>query len=368
LRRAELIRRFKAVVDPSTGLRSINPIGDPAWLDLLERASAGMIFHHPAWLRLIQDNYGVAISAWVLDDGEDRLSAGLPVALLTSRLTGARLIALPFSDSCSPLVAPSAADDLERLAQGTTNACEQLGLALEVRGALPGSPGGILETERYVEHRVALEPDLEQVTGRFTKRSVMLGVTKAHRDGLTVEHRTDREGLARFYRLHIRTRRHQGLPTQPRRVIVGFSSLFDAGLGFVLLVQHEGRDIAAGVFFAAGGTLTCHFAASDRDFLSLRPNNLLFMEAIQWGCEHGQQQFDFGRTDADNHGLCSFKKHWGAVESALEFTYFGEYEPTLGRGMDREPGRARLASRAIIRHAPLAVGSLIGNILYSHFG
>jgi CelD/BcsL family acetyltransferase involved in cellulose biosynthesis len=349
------------LVEPASGMVSVDPLADAAWGDLLGRATASTIFHHPAWLRLIHDHYGYSMSAWCLTGTDGRLAAGIPLALLNSRLTGARLIALPFSDSCPPLLDPSAGVDMSRLAAGAASACAQLGLALEVRGALSGSPEGTV-IERFVQHQLVLEPDVDRVVQGFTKAQVLRGVAKARRDGVTIEHRTDREGLARFYRLHTATRRHQGVPTQPRRFILGFSELFDAGLGFVLLARHQERDIAAAVFFTAGGTLTYKFGASDRRFLSLRPNNLLFMEAIRWGCEHEQQELDFGRTYHDNHGLRAFKKTWGAIESPLEFTYFGGDAPSL------EGGRARRAMSAVIKHAPPSLGRLIGQTLYRHFG
>jgi CelD/BcsL family acetyltransferase involved in cellulose biosynthesis len=362
-------RTFEDLLDPASGMLSVDPLVDPAWADLLERAPESMIFHQAEWLRLIRTHYGVSISAWAIAGRDGRLLAGIPVALLRSRLTGSRLIALPFSDTCAPLLDPAAgADTLTALAAGAASACDQLRLALEVRGALPGAPQAKIERERYVQHHVALQPEVEQVIAGFKKATIQLGVAKAVREGVTVERRSDREGLERFYRLHTATRRHQGLPTQPRRFILGFGELFDAGLGFVLIPRHAGQDIAAAVFFAAGGTLTCHFAASDRRFLSLRPNNLMFMEAIRWGCEHGQRQLDFGRTDYDNQGLRSFKKHWGAEETALEFTYFGDYDPRLGRGLEARPSLPRRALRATIKHAPPSFGRLVGQTLYRHSG
>jgi CelD/BcsL family acetyltransferase involved in cellulose biosynthesis len=352
---------FKHLVESAGGLVSVDPLVDAAWGDLLERAPASTIFHHPAWLRLIRDHYGYSMSAWCLRGSDGRLVGGVPVALVDSRLTGARFIALPFSDSCPPLLDPSAGVDISRVAGGVSNACAQFGLALEVRGALAGSPEGAV-IERYVQHQLTLQPDIDRVVQGFTKAHVLRGVAKARREGVTIERRTDREGLARFYRLHTLTRRHQGVPTQSRRFILGFSELFDAGLGFVMLARHQGRDIAAAVFFTDGRTLTYKFGASDRRFLSVRPNNLLFMEAIRWGCEHEQRVLDFGRTDHDNDGLRAFKKTWGATESPLEFTYFGDYNQTLGRGL------ARQAMSIAIKHAPPTFGRLLGETLYRHFG
>jgi CelD/BcsL family acetyltransferase involved in cellulose biosynthesis len=352
---------FKTLVEAAEGMVSVDPLVDPAWLDLLERSPGGTIFHHPAWLALIHQHYGFSISAWCLRGPDGALTAGIPIAMMHSRLTGPRLIAMPFSDSCPPLLDPSASVEMSAVAEGVSNACRQAALPLEVRGPLPGGSDGVL-VERYLQHQLALVPDVERVIEGFTKTHVLRGVAKARREGVTIERRTDRDAIGRFYRLHTITRRYQGVPTQPRRFILGFSELFDAGLGFVMLARHQGRDVAAAVFLTGGNTLTYKFGASDRRFLSVRPNNLLFMEAIEWGCANGQRQLDFGRTDHDNPGLRAFKCGWGAVETPLEFTYFGGYDPDLGRGS------ARRAMSAVIRHAPPGFGRLIGETLYRHFG
>ena len=57
---------FNNLVDPANGMLSVDPLVDPAWMDLLARAPQSMIFHQPAWLRLIRDHYGVSISAWCI--------------------------------------------------------------------------------------------------------------------------------------------------------------------------------------------------------------------------------------------------------------------------------------------------------------
>ncbi|HEX4034200.1 MAG TPA: GNAT family N-acetyltransferase [Solirubrobacteraceae bacterium] len=354
-------RTFGQLAESPGGLVSVDPLTDSAWGDLLARAPASSIFHDPAWLRLIHEHYDLSVSAWCVADGSGRLLGGIPVALLDSRLTGARLIALPFSDACPPLLDPSAGGEMARLATGVADAQRQIDLPLEVRGALPGSADGNL-VDRYVEHRLPLHADVDEVVRGFTKSHVVRGMKKARREGVTIERRTDRDGLARFYRLHTATRRYQGVPTQSWRFIQGFSALFDAGLGFVLLARHDGRDIAAAVFFSASNTLTYKFGASNRRFLSLRPNNLLFMEAIQWGCENNQHTLDFGRTDYDNTGLREFKTTWGATESPLEFTYFGKFDKALGDGLIRR------AMSVTIRHAPPSFSRLIGGTLYRHFG
>ncbi|MGH2824477.1 MAG: GNAT family N-acetyltransferase, partial [Thermoleophilaceae bacterium] len=174
--------------------------------------------------------------------------------------------------------------------------------------------------------------------------------------------RRDRAALADFYRLHVATRGRLGVPTQPRRFVLGLERLFGEGLGFVLLVRREGRPIAAAVFLAHRDVLTYKYGASDARFLGIRPNNLLFMEAIRWGCEHGFRSLDFGRTHWGQEGLRRFKLAWGAEERELRYRLLGG------------PGPAGLSQRgerllgAVIRRGPPVVGRAIGEVLYRHAG
>jgi CelD/BcsL family acetyltransferase involved in cellulose biosynthesis len=255
---------------------------------------------------------------------------------------------------------PAAGLEPAALAAAVATERERTGLALEVRSELVGAPLAVV-VPRYAQHRLRLDPDVERVVAGFAKSQVRRGIGKAIREGVTVDRHEDRAALARFYKMHLATRQHQGVPTQPRRFILRFAELFDAGLGFVLLARHEGRDIAGAVFLSTGATLTYKYGASRRRHLGMRPNNLLFMEAIRWGCDHGRRILDFGRTDLANDGLRAFKRSWGADESALSYTYLG------GRIPDQADGVPQRAVKAVIRHSPPLVGRLIGEALYRDF-
>jgi len=334
-----------------------DPVADPAWADLVGRDPAATIFHHPEWLQLLRDHYRYRLEVWCIPGADGRLATGLPVALVRGRVTGTRLVAVPFSDACEPLRDPAAGVDPTALAAAVAAEQERAGLPLEVRSALPGAPGANVVV-RYAQHRLALDPDVEQVTRRFAKSQVKRGIAKAIREGVTIERHESDAALRRFYAMHLATRRHQGVPTQPKRFILRFAKLFDQGLGFVLLARREGRDIAGAVFLATGTTLTYKYGASRRSDLAVRPNNLLFMEAIRWGCGHGMRTLDFGRTDIDHEGLLAFKRSWGAAESPLAYTYLGRPAPGA------EPGAGQRAISSVIRHSPPSVGRLVGEVLY----
>src|SRR5262249_52481835 len=153
----------------------------------------------------------------------------------------------------------------------------------------------------------------------FSKSQIRRGIKKARREGVEITIATDRAALEAFFRLHVRTRRRQGVPTQPKRFIRAFERLFDSGLGWVAVARWHDTAIAAAVFLSFNGTVIYKYGASDRRHLDKRPNNLLFMEAIRRACVEGNHTLDFGRTDLDNEGLAAFKRAWGTDEQQLGY-------------------------------------------------
>ena len=346
----------RGVVAP---LETVDPLSDPRWAKLVSTAPSALVFHHPIWLRLIQHHYGCSLGAWVVTALDGRLECGLPFALMRSRLAGTRLVALPYSDSCPLVVAQGSSVDPGAFSRGLAHESVRRGLDLEVRATFPGGHGAHIG-RTFLEHRLALEFDVAAVERKFA-RGHRRGITKAIRQGVVVERRTDEDALRRFYPLHLATRRRQGLPTPSKRFILDLSQLFDAGLGFVMLARQHGRDIAGAVFLTTGATLMYQLGASDVRFLRSNPNNLLLREAIRWGCETGHQTLHFGRTDLDNEGLRRFKRGWGTDESTLHCCRFGSPIQTSS-------GRSRKVLSRAISGGPPILGRLVGAAYYRHCG
>lgn len=342
----------------------IDPVADPAWAEFLSRCDGAEIFHHPLWLELIQAQYKYDISALCIRGEDGAVEAGLPLARVESRLTGKRLVALPFSDTCSPLVSREADPGAgAALGMALAAAAEREGLPLCVHAPLEGvAPESVVR--RFVRHELPLSEDLAAVEKQFSKNRVTRNIKKARKEGLEFELGRDRAALDGFYRLHLLTRRKLGVPTQPKRFIRRFERLFEAGLGFVGTVRDEGVAVAAGVFLAFDGTLTYKYGASDPAALGKRPNHLLHAEAIRWGCENGQRLYDLGRSDLDNEGLRTFKSTWGATEIDLAYTYLGQPVPDP----DGEHGTREQLVEKVIQRSPAFVGRVAGELLYRHYG
>jgi CelD/BcsL family acetyltransferase involved in cellulose biosynthesis len=340
----------------------LDPAADPRWSRFIARNPEASIFHHPAWLGLLRAQYGYALSACCVLDGNGAILAGLPIARVKSRITGDRLVALPFSDFCPALVDPTGGVDASpALARALEEEHTRTGLDLRVHAALAGLSSAFV-VRRFYHHRLRLQPDFGLVERGYLKSQIRRGVAKARREGLQTTSETGLAALDAFYALHMQTRRRLGVPTQPKRFVRRFRDLFAAGLGFVMLVWHGERPIAAAVFLSFKRVLTYKYGASDARFLNTRPNNLLFSDAIAWGCANGMQTLDLGRTDLNNPGLRSFKRAWGAEERDLAYTYLARAAP-----VERASTAAR-AGKRVIRASPALVSRLLGEALYRHAG
>jgi CelD/BcsL family acetyltransferase involved in cellulose biosynthesis len=333
---------------------------DPGWRGFVAGHPEATPFHHPGWARLVAGCYGFPAFALVTSDVSGAIRSGLPVVEVRHLGSAPRWVSLPYTDYCPPLVL--ARGDEEQLAAGLRVASGAAGVRqVEVRAPVPGTS---VSGRPAVRHLLPLDPDPARVYAGFHRSQVQRSIRRAEREGLTVRSAALPQDLAgTFYRLHLRTRRRQGVPVQPRRFFrLLWEHAVSTGLGSVVIVESAGVPVAGAVFLAWNSTVIYKFGASDPGAWRLRPNHLLFWHAIRTACERGYRWFDFGRTDAGQQGLRNFKLSWGAVEQPLVYG-------TLGEGRGRIPAANGIAGRVlgpVIRHGPLLLCRLAGESLYRY--
>jgi len=140
-----------------------------------------------------------------------------------------------------------------------------------------------------------------------------------------------------------------------------FSRIF----GDVFLALHEGKVIAAAIFFRFADQALYKFGASDRRLQHLRANNLIFWEAIQRFHEHGYSELLLGRTDAADQGLRRFKIGWNATEQELKYY---RYDLRAESFVADEGSKGSNWRKAIVRRLPIRISRAVGRLLYRHTG
>ena len=332
------------------------PLDDDRWLTFVCSREEADSFHHPSWALLLEECYGLPGFVLVSTGAGGEVEAGVPV-LVAPRVPGRgrRWVSLPFTDALAPL---ATAEGAPRLAEKLDEERRAHGVAyLQLHGPLRGAhplPSGA------VTHVLQLDPNPERVEARFsstTARNVRLGRER----GIVVRQAVTEEDVSStYYRLHVETRRRLGVPAQPRRFFrLLWSRLLDQRLGFALIAEHAGTPVAGAIFLQWNGSVVYKYGASDDAHWALRPNNVLFHEAIRSSCLEGCRRFDFGRSELVAEGLRRFKSSWGAEELPLEYSALGD-RPSQKRG---EGGKAL---EPILRRAPAWVTRAAGELLYRY--
>jgi CelD/BcsL family acetyltransferase involved in cellulose biosynthesis len=321
---------------------------------------AATAFHSPAWGQLLAECYGYHPMALAIQGEDGEIKSGIPIMEVRSWLTGRRWIALPFTDRCDALTRGS--DWTERLCRFLCDLRNEHDVPhIEVR-SLMSSKCSMHTEARHVQHLLDLDRDPEKILGRFHATRTRGKIAKAEREGVKVKWAVTAQDMDRFYDLHLRTRHRLGVPVQPHRLFrLLWQRIVDKGLGFVLLAYACDRPVAGGVFLAFNGTVTFKYAASDKSFWHLYPNNLLIWTAIRWACENGYHLFDMGRTAVGNAGLRSFKRGWGTTESSLTYSVLSENPPS------HSSDRLMRVTGALLQRLPRCMCRLTGELLYPHF-
>jgi CelD/BcsL family acetyltransferase involved in cellulose biosynthesis len=329
-----------------------------AWLEFVASRPEALPYHHPAWAATVAEPYGFRGFALVVRDRAGQIAAGLPVVEVKAPLRPRRWVSLPFTDVLPPLARNDAA--VEELVAELAAHRERQGVGVaEIRAEVQG-PGVHAAGESYA-HVLALQQDPDAVFRTFKRSQVQGAIEKGLREGAAVRVGTSPEDLTDvFYALHAQTRRRHGVPVQPRRF---FESLWrrivEPGLGFVLMAEVDARPVAGAVFLTWNGGVIYKYSAALPEFSAYRPTNVVLWHAIRWACENGYHTFDFGRTDLDNEGLRAFKRGWGTEERLATYSAIG----------DRPPAPAARSPRivaALVRHSPVALSRLLGELFYRY--
>jgi CelD/BcsL family acetyltransferase involved in cellulose biosynthesis len=341
---------------------TIDPLSDSRWDKFVATHPGASIFHHSGWLRSLAKTYGFRPVVFTCTPGGQPLSNGIPFCEVQSWITGSRLVSLPFSDHCEPLLGGE--EDLAGFiawiaAERTRSKWKYVELRprrWKPTGALPLSP-----TQSFVFHSLSLEPPLSQIFSSLHKDSVQRRIRRAEREGLLYEKGCSVELLDSFYRLLIMTRARHGLPPQPRS---WFCNLLDhlRSHAEIRVARKGAQTIAAIMSFKFRDTIVDKYACSDHNFHQLGGMPFLFWKLIEESKAEGLKELDFGRTDLDAPSLIRFKDHFGTVRDQSTYFRFG----ALSSKTENATAYLGAARRRVFSLLPRQVSSFLGELLYRH--
>ena len=342
-------------------LFEVDPLRDERWQRLVEEHPASSVFHRAEWLSALRSAYGYEPVVYTRCEPSAELTSGIVFCKVKSWVTGRRLVSLPFSDHCDPLLGTGAefggilAPLLQSVSAGKWEYCE-------VRPAHfdPDPSTGMGESNRYLWHLIDLRPGIE-VIFRNLHHSMRRKVRRAEREQLTYEEGNTPRLLQQFYKLVVATRRRQRLPPQPLR---WFRSLVES-MGDALkirLVSKDGVPVAGILTLDHKRTVTYKYGCSEAALHPLGGMAMLFWKTMQQAKAAGYDGLDLGRSDIGNEGLITFKHHLGGVAARLGYWRYPNHPD-----YNHSPVTRRVVER-FVSVAPDWVLSAVGNLCYRHIG
>jgi FemAB-related protein (PEP-CTERM system-associated) len=338
------------------------------WNPLVEQQVKEVFYYDHRWFELISNLYGYTIIPLTTTNVEGQITGFLPLCSVSSPLTGRRLVSLPFSDHC-PLFAVDEASANNLIDQAISLAKREKVKYLELRtGAndVLAKRTDLTASNLYVNWVLSLSDHPEDIW-KSLRKPVQHQIKKSQKLGVQVHAAQKREEMEIYYQLHLRTRtKKHGMPAQSKNYFFQLWDAFAANDALrLLLAKHQGTTVAGIVLLTCGETVHYAYGASDERYLNLAANNLLFWNAMVWGCAQGYKRFDLGRTACDNEGLMEFKRRWGATKEPLLYYY---YPHASGLAATSESNWKYLLFTNFWRKLPLSVTASLGGYLYKHLG
>lgn len=320
-------------------------------------------FHQRGWIQALATTYGYRPLVLTTAQVGEPLVDGLVLCEVSSRLTGRRMVSLPFTDHIAPLF--SERYGAQPCLDWLRSECELRGwkyVELRPPGPLGDESRTFTAGAAYCRHELDLRADIPSLFRALHKDCIQRKIRRAEREELSCETGRSKSLLNEFYRLVIITRKRHRLLPQPRAWFRNLmSSMGDAAQ--IRIARKEDLPIAGMLTLRQGRNLIYKYGCSDARFHHLGAMPFLFWEMIQEGKATGAERLDLGRTDFENEGLMTFKERLGATRKHL--TYYRYSHLTDKR---QKTGVGERMARRIFASLPEAVSSWGGKAIYRHLG
>jgi hypothetical protein len=340
----------------------LDPLVDARWSEFAGSLSRASVFHTKAWLSALQNTYGFEPLAYTNTPPGVPLDNALVFCLVNSWLTGRRLVSLPFSDHCEPLV-----DGIDQLNELLTPALQELRehkiKYIDIRPLSLSFSEATAGAESYFLHLLDLRPTLDELYKKLHGDSIRRKIQRAEREKLTLEVGSSEKMLGDFYSLHVITRQRQQLPPHPLKWFRNVLTCLGASAQ-IWIARKDASAIASIFTLSHKQKMVYKYGCSDAHSHNLGGMQFLFWHLIRHSKEHGFVELDFGRSECTNTGLVTFKDRWGTKRQLLTYLRY----PQRPVATEQDPSMLMKLGKKVFSHCPQGVLRLAGNLLYPHVG
>jgi hypothetical protein len=339
---------------------TFNPLHDSRWATFIDGHETASIFHTQEWLSALKETYRYEPIVYTTEPPDVPLHNAIVFCKINSWLTGRRLISLPFSDHCDPILdnAKSANRIFDKLREVVSEGRLKY-VELRPKSELYKIADVYKAPPCYL-HMLDLNPDAVELFGRMHKSCIQRPIKRAQNSGIKYQCGNSEQLLKAFYTLMVMTRRRHQLPPQP---INWFRNLIEC-MGKRLKIRVAYKDdeaIASMITIQHNSVVVYKYGCSNSKFHNLGAMQFLFWQTILEAKSEGMRSMDFGRSDADNPGLIAFKDRWGTTSVPMVYVRWSQ-EPVH----DVSKGSSAEIVKRLFSVMPDSLLKATGKILYRH--
>ncbi len=329
---------------------------EKAWDEYVLNHPDSTFYHQIGWKYVVEKSYGhKPCYLFAKEDGE--VKGVLPLFFMRSLLFGKKLVSVPFAPYGGAVGDSRAIEEL-LVGQAIQITKDVTADYMELRNNMR-KDSKLATNTNYMTLVLKLDKDPEFVWKGFNNK-----VRNAIRRSLNSEPDIRKGSIEEFYKLYSRNLKDLGTPTHCKDFFNTVISEFK-GYADILTVKQNNEPVAAAIVLYFKDTVISGWAASDRKYSNLNPNNLLYWKAIKSACENGYKFFDFGRS-VEGSGTYRFKKPWGAEPNQLFYSYYLNYPRKHIPDTSVLDTRRKLFTR-LYKKVPLPIANLIGPGLRRNF-
>ncbi len=353
---------------------------DEKWIEFISNHSQATVYHHPAWLKVIENETCQKVLKLICIDEDKNIKGVFPLQFTKGFPFGLggipgtrRLASLPRTPVGGPLTSNSLATDM-LIQKATDIVSSESACLLQIKSFDSDINDGIDSLYKYFWREIYIKeipdyPDEIRYGKSKNHAKIKWAVNKAEQNN--VIHRTAESevDLKKWYPLYLDTMR---IHTTPARSYRFFKNLWEIlrpkGMMQLQLAELEenGKQkiIAGSILLFYNKTVTHAFSGSSRirKNIELRPNDLLHWYAMLDAQKIGFKYYDLGEVSKGNIGLATYKKKWDTVKVNMYHYYYPE--PAQLQEEELDSGTAGGVKEKIWQRLPLSITAILGEFVY----
>jgi len=289
-------------------------------------------YHLYGWKKLFENVYNYECPYLIAEDNGEIMGV-LPLAITRSLLFGFWACSLPFLDYGGPIIRPDKTDVTQCLKHFSDDFPHVNNVDFfEIRSPpQPDTANGLQKmfepgNVKYLSFLIKLDKSFEQIWQTAFDSDLRKKIKRARKHGISIVEQSLGNGVGDFYSAYLLAMKKLGSPPHKLEFFAALPKrLGDKHVAFFQILKGS-KPIGGALVFLGNMHMYYGYEVIDPQYKTLRPAYLLYSEMLKWGCEHGFEVFDTGRT-LYGSGVYLFKKQWKGEENLLPYYYAGKRIP-----------------------------------------